>query len=277
MSIDQSWFDTNHAPKTLVREGCEIHYWVSNQSDGAWLIFLHGACADHRMFFEQLPAVTGMYNVLLWDARGQGQSRPAAAYSANLLVDDLLAILEREQCTGVTLIGQSAGGNLAQGFVRAHPYLVERLVIIGSTWNTQELGFGESLALKTAPAILALYPWKPLLEQSAAGSAVQPHVQVYLRECFAALGKREFVRNFSGVAGFLREDVSYRIDKPILLVHGDQDGTGNIRKVAPLFAAAEPQCRYEVLQGAGHVANMDDPQGFNRVLLDFLAEDFSLP
>jgi len=275
MAVDPGWFEKNLAERTFIREGCEIHYWISNKDAGSWLCFLHGACADHRMFLDQLPAVAESYNVLLWDARGHGLSRPTSAYSADLLIEDLLAILDQEECAHITLIGQSAGGNLAQGFVRAHPDRVERLVIIGSTWNWQRLGFGESLAIRMTSAILALYPWNLLLEQSATNTAVQSHVQAYARECFAALGKREFVRNFSGVAGFLREDESYRIGKPILLVHGERDATGNIRKVAPLFAAAEPRCRYEVLPGAGHAANMDVPEGFNRILLDFLAGESS--
>lgn len=274
MSTDPYSFDEHFTASTLAREGCEIRYWLSRTDAQAWLIFLHGACADHRMFLDQLPAVSGSYNVLLWDARGHGLSRPAAAYSADLLVDDLLAILDQEGCEHVTLIGQSAGGNLAQGFVRVHPDRVERLLIIGSTWNTQKLGFGERLALKSAPAVLALYPWKSLVEQSATATALKPHVREYARECFNALGKQEFIRNFTGVEGFLHEDEGYRIGKPILLLHGDQDGTGNICAVAPRFAAAEPQCRYEVIEGAGHAANMDNPDAVNKLLLEFLGQGF---
>jgi len=58
----------------------------------------------------------------------------------------------------------------------------------------------------------------------------------------------------------------------LLLTHGERDGTGNIRKVAPHWAAREPHCRSVVIPGAGDCANQDNPEFFNRLLLDFLSE-----
>ena len=41
-------------------------------------------------------------------------------------------------------------------------------------------------------------------------------------------------------------------------------------KQSPTWAAKEPNCRYEVIHQAGHTAHMDNPEGFDNVLLQFL-------
>ena len=45
-----------------------------------------------------------------------------------------------------------------------------------------------------------------------------------------------------------------------------------ISKIAPDWAARDPESRYIVIPGAGHNANQDNPTFFNRLLLEFLDE-----
>jgi 3-oxoadipate enol-lactonase len=51
---------------------------------------------------------------------------------------------------------------------------------------------------------------------------------------------------------------------------GDQDTTGNIRKVMPVWARRESDCRLVVIPHAKHAANLDNPAVFHKVLLEFL-------
>lgn len=55
-----------------------------------------------------------------------------------------------------------------------------------------------------------------------------------------------------------------------LLMHGEGNKMGDIAKIAPLWAAREPDCRYVVIPDARHFAVLDNPEFFNRVLLEFL-------
>ncbi len=57
---------------------------------------------------------------------------------------------------------------------------------------------------------------------------------------------------------------------PFLLTHGGHDGTGSIRKQAPTWAAYEPDVKYVVIPDAGHNANQDNPEFFNRALREFM-------
>jgi pimeloyl-ACP methyl ester carboxylesterase len=257
--------------KTLDRPGCRIHYWLSRAEHRPWIFLLHGAGADHRMFTDQISVLADHYNLLVWDARGHGLSRPMNGdFSIRLLVEDLLAVMAREGIEHPTLIGQSMGGNVAQEAVFLHPELFDRLVLIDTGRNTMKLTAYEKWLIDITPALMRLYPWKTLMRQSVEVSALKPEVRAYLTEVFGMVGKDDFTRIFLATTACLHEEPGYCINKPILMVVGEQDGTGNIRKVAPGWAAGEPQCEFHWIKDAGHCSNQDQPEEFNHLMLDFL-------
>ncbi|HKP19286.1 MAG TPA: alpha/beta hydrolase [Gaiellaceae bacterium] len=57
---------------------------------------------------------------------------------------------------------------------------------------------------------------------------------------------------------------------PLLIVHGEED-QGIPVQVARDLAASAPHARIEVLEGCGHLPNMERPEEFNRILTSFLA------
>ena len=64
----------------------------------------------------------------------------------------------------------------------------------------------------------------------------------------------------------------FSIDIPLLLTHGDQDITGTFRRDAPGWAASDPRIQYHVIPNAGHNANQDNVEFFNRLLEDFIGQ-----
>jgi pimeloyl-ACP methyl ester carboxylesterase len=257
--------------KMLEKNRCPIHYWITPNHEGPWLIFLHGAGADHKMFTEQVKELDPMYGILMWDARGHGLSRPMGDdFSIKLLVEDLLAIMKIEQIEKATFIGQSMGGNTAQEMVFYYPEKVENLVLIDCACNTWKLSIVEKFAIQMTPFILKLYPWKAMMVQSARASAVKLEVQEYLKDAFATVGKKDFSKIFLETASCLHFEKDYRINKPMLLVCGEHDDTGNIKKTAPQWAKHEPYCEFHWIENASHCSNQDNPAAFNALLGQFL-------
>ena len=119
----------------LEHRGCPIHYWTGGREDRPLIVFLHGALMDHRMFNAQVAHFAADYRILVWDARGHGQSQPIGLSSLSIddYVDDMLAILDRQHAETVFLVGQSMGAYIAQHLVRREPQHFKALVIIGST------------------------------------------------------------------------------------------------------------------------------------------------
>ncbi|MFD0869297.1 alpha/beta fold hydrolase [Paenibacillus residui] len=259
--------------KVLNKDGCDIHYWISKRGNCPWLIFLHGAGADHEMFSEQIAAVSHNFNILLWDARGHGLSRPMGEhFSMTLVVDDLATIMNKEGIEKATFIGQSMGGNAAQEFAFYFPDRVEKLVLIDCTCNTMKLSWLETFYLNITPMLIRLYPWEHLVRESVKASALKPDVQAYLTKTFNRIGKKDFVTIFLATASCLHYEKDYRINKPLLLVYGEKDETGNIKKIAATWASNEPYCTLVEIPQASHCSNQDNPSAFNQALISFLSD-----
>jgi 3-oxoadipate enol-lactonase len=258
---------------TLLRQGCPLHYWLEGDADKPLLVMTHGATLDHRMFEAQRKALLPSHRLLTWDMRGHGESQPMGDdFTVPTAVDDLLAILDEIGVKTATLLGQSTGGYVVQELMFRHPERVEALVMIDCICITLRISAMEAFLLRLTPALLSLYPDKLLKKQTATQSSIRPEIQAYIYEAACRIPKREIITIWRGIASCLHAEPEYRIKKPLLLVHGDQDKLGNIAKSAPQWAARDPHCQYVVIPDAGHCANQDNASYFNEVLLSFLVE-----
>ena len=253
----------------LPRDGFTIHYWTGGQPSAPWAIFTHGATVDHHEWDATLPLVGEHFRILAWDVRGHGLSRPAH-FTFEAALDDLLALLDSLGVARAVFIGHSMGGNLHQELVFRHTERVRALVCLDCTWNFQKLTALEALSLRLAGPIFKIYPYKLLVDQSLAATATASASQALLRPAMESLSKEEFVHTLLATSACLHHEPGYRIDKPLLLIVGDKDATGNIRKAMPLWAAQDPDCRLVIIPNARHAVNLDDPAAFHEALLDFL-------
>jgi 3-oxoadipate enol-lactonase len=253
----------------LERNGAKIHYWIGGKTDAPLVVFTHGATIDHNEWEATLPLVGEKFRMLTWDVRGHGQSRPALF----TLIDaetDLLAILDNLKVKQAIYVGHSMGGNLHQELVFHHPERVEAMVFLDCTWNFQKLTALESFALGLAEPIFKIYPYKMLVDQSLAVVATSKESQDFLRPAVESLSKEEFIQIMMATSACLHYEPDYKINKPLLLMVGDKDATGNIRKIMPVWAKQEPDCQFVVIPNAKHAANLDNPDFFHKTLMDFL-------
>jgi 3-oxoadipate enol-lactonase len=252
------------------RQGFNLHYWIGGQAAAPLVVFTHGATIDHHEWDATLPLVGERFRVLAWDVRAHGLARPAP-FSLRDAEDDLLAILDRLGAAQAILVGHSMGGNLHQELVFHHPDRVRAMAFLDCTWNFQKLSALEAFSLSIAEPIFRLYPHKLLVDQSLAVTATSKASQELLRPAMESLSKSEFVQILMATSACLHYEPGYTINKPLLLMVGDNDATGNIRKAMPAWARCEPDCEFAVIPNAKHAANLDNPDFFHKTLLDFLA------
>jgi pimeloyl-ACP methyl ester carboxylesterase len=253
----------------IERNGCNVHYWIGGQAAAPLVVFTHGATIDHHEWDATLPLVGQHFRILTWDVRGHGLSHPAP-FALKDAVDDLLAILDKIHVEQAVFVGHSMGGNLHQELVFHHPTRVKAMVFLGCTWNFQKLSALEAFTLRLAKPIFRVCPYRILVNQSLAMTATSKASQELLRAAMERLSKDEFVKILMATTACLHYEPNYTINKPILLMVGDQDATGNIRKVMPIWAKREPDCRFEAIPNAKHAANLDNPDFFHKALLNFL-------
>jgi 3-oxoadipate enol-lactonase len=261
------------AEQTLGRSGCTIHFWLGGREDAPLLVFLHGATMDHCMFDAQVQAFADKYRILVWDARGHGASRPlGSSFVLADCADDLIAILDHLNVKQAMLVGQSMGGYVAQEVYFRHPERVAAMVIIGAVNIAFAYSKTDVWIVKLSLPLLNVWPYNNLAHTIAKSISVRPDVQAYALATIKQLSPKEFLTIWKAVTLVINEQgyPGHYIKVPSLLTHGDHDGTGSIRKQAPNWAAYEPDVKYVVIPDAGHNANQDNPDFFNRVLHEFL-------
>lgn len=266
------------AAHVLQRAGSNIHYWTAGPEDGPLVVFTHGATLDHDMFAAQCATLAAAgYRVLTWDMRGHGRSKPMGTrFTLQVVVEDLIAIVDRLGVDGATFVGHSFGGFVSQEVVYRHPERVRALGVIACTDLSRRPPRGMQVANRLLPHILPLLSVSSFRRRTVQDLSTRADVTQYGYDATGRLSKEEFIAVImAGVACLAVASghvAGYTIPRPFLLTHGDQDkaNRGIFPRHAPAWAEKEPNCTYRVVPGAGHTANQDNPAAFNEMLLEFL-------
>jgi len=247
---------------TIDRDGVAIHY--ETHGSGPALLLSHGYGATCRMWDGQIAAFAGDYRVIAWDMRGHGESgdpSDAALYSQALSVGDMAAVLDACGEERAIVGGLSLGGVMSLAFNVAHPERVRALVLCDTGpgfRNPQARAQWNERALARA---------RDLDQQGMAAFRGGGETR---------LGTHRSARGLAGAArGMLTQHTSDLIDSlpeiavPTLVLVGSEDK--HFLAAADYMAAKIPGAQKAVIAGAGHAANLDQPEAFNRALRGFLA------
>jgi pimeloyl-ACP methyl ester carboxylesterase len=124
----------------MTRDGQRLAYWIDDFTD-PWttpdtLVLLHPAMGNSRRWFKWVPRLARRYRVLRLDFRGHGASQipaPGDAFSLQHLVDDVVELLDHVGCESAHVVGNSAGGYVAQQLAIQHPGRVRTLALFAAT------------------------------------------------------------------------------------------------------------------------------------------------
>lgn len=126
-------------------DGIRLAYYEDDFTD-PWkkrptLLLLHAAMGHAKRWYAAVPALAEHYRVLRLDMRGHGNSQVPAADSPltmDRLVGDVRELLAKLGTGAVHIVGNSAGGYVAQNLAMQSPDLVRSLVLFGSTPGLRE-------------------------------------------------------------------------------------------------------------------------------------------
>src|SRR5439155_1074430 len=102
-----------------------LFYEVSGTGEA--VVLIHAFSVDRRMWDPQVAALENRFRVIRYDLRGHGKSASPSAPYANH--DDLRSVLDALGVNRATLIGLSAGAEVATDFALAYPDRVARLIV----------------------------------------------------------------------------------------------------------------------------------------------------
>jgi pimeloyl-ACP methyl ester carboxylesterase len=248
----------------LNREGVNIFYEVDGvDGDRPPVLLTHGYSATSEMWRPNLEALRARRRVITWDIRGHGRSdspEDQALYSSELSVGDMEALLDATGSKKAVVGGLSLGGYLSLAFHLRHPERVAALMLFDTgpgfkrdepreAWN------------RTAEATAAAYETRGL-------EALPNRPEVSRSTHRGAAGLAKAARGILVQYDARVIESLSRIDVPVLVVVGALD--------TPFLAASDymaskvPGAIKAVIPDAGHSSNIDQPEAFNRIVLDFL-------
>lgn len=252
------------------------HVAIDFAGTGTPVIFLHGIGGNRSNWSDQLSPFARRYLAIAWDMRGYGASDDYdGVFELDAVCGDLCRVLEHFGRDAAVLVGLSMGGMIAQEFYRRFPKRVLALVLAdtnaGPGGDFSPGDKAEFLRLRREPLLRGLTPRDiaPQLVDVLAGPDADTEVRARLEQSISGLRTESYLKALDAVVDFDSADVLARIAVPVLLVCGGADRVtppAGMRAMEKAITGA----RYVELERAGHLSNIEQPEAFNRIALDFL-------
>ena len=244
------------------------------------VLFLHGAVQTRAIWAVQVAAVGGARRLVVPDLRGHGETSLGTAHlSIERMADDAFALLDGLGIEHVIVVGISFGGMVALDMASRAPDRVACLMLS----NTPQALSGHAWLARIVDWLdphKLLYPAFRVLGQrrtarlglSLASVLVGPRwvrrtARHHFVEGFATMTPDAIVATYRAIVESRPGDLS-GLRCVCLVVNGADDAPSILDQAEEI---GEEMGASSVTLPAGHVANLDDPDGFNRLLLAFLA------
>lgn len=259
--------------------GIEMSYIDSGE--GPAVLFLHGFPFDKSMWADQMDALTvSGFRAIAPDLRGHGETKSAGEISTmDDMARDAAALLDDLQIDAAVVCGLSMGGYVAFEFAHMFPSRVRGLVLAGTRApadNEQEKAGREQQVqtiLRAGMVLISIATLPKLLAERT--RAEKPDVVKRVRKMITVANPNGAAAAQRGMAA--RRDYVVDLDEikmPTLIIVGREDP---IRPVSDAEFMHERinNSRLEIIEDAAHMTNMEQPEEFNRVLIDFLRNSMS--
>ncbi|MBS2966589.1 alpha/beta hydrolase [Actinocrinis puniceicyclus] len=258
-------------------------------ADRALLVIHGGPDWDHSYLRQPLERLADTHRLVFADLRGCGRSTtglPQQAYTPDAAVADLLALLDALRIERTDVLGFSYGGLLAQRLALAAPHRIRRLIIASSSIppvpdNAYEHWPEVAQLQATGNAVWADDPEpSPELVRADALAGIPANIwrpeacPEYRRRLEQVRFTAEWTRPYlDGALPPARPQNSVErlaaLGLPILLLHGRQDMTFPAT-LAEQSAAVIPHAHVAILDQAGHMTHIDQPEAWLDAISTFL-------
>ena len=250
--------------------------YVEEHGAGDPLLLVEGLGQGMWAWREQIPVFAERFRTIAYDTRGTGRSPvPPEPYGIADLAEDAASILDGRAAHVVAL---SMGGYVALTLALARPQLVRTLVLVGT-------GAGGHDRVPRPDHVREAFA-------AAQGLPLEEYGRVTMPYTFAAGWPAAHAARFEEIlAARLEHPTPYetidthmkacyrfyeegceveRIEAPALVIHGDEDLIVPVEN-GRMLAARLPNAHYVELPRHGHNIPLEDPETFNRLVLEFLA------
>jgi pimeloyl-ACP methyl ester carboxylesterase len=257
-------------------DGGELYYEM--KGEGRTVVLLHGGLLDRRMWDGQFELLAKQYRVIRCDARGHGLSSVPVGDFAHY--SDLHQLVSALGISRATFVGLSLGARTAIDFALAYPAMVEALVAVApgiSGWEFKDpvlMKNQQSMGKAIEANDDAMFVEWFIRSWTDGPKRTPEQVDVKLRDNVRTMARETFAKRPRAQGKIIEVGAASRVGElrvPVLAIVGNLD-MSDIRDIVDLLVEKVPGAKKVVISGAAHMVNMEKPEEFNRVLLDFLLQ-----
>jgi pimeloyl-ACP methyl ester carboxylesterase len=242
-----------------------------------WMVLIHGAGGSSAIWFKQIKEFRKSYNLLLIDLRGHGKSSNRLSnlwkekYTFPAVTRDIIQVLDHLKIEKAHFMAVSLGTILVRQLAEMAPERVQSMIMAGAVTR---LNVKSRVLVTMGNTFKSVIPYMWLYKLFA--WVIMPRKRhsesrnLFVREA-KRLCQKEFIRWFK-LTGEVNPLLRYFKEKdlgiPTLYIMGDEDFM--FLKPVKKIVAEHTASLLKVVQECGHVVNVEQPQVFNELTLEFL-------
>jgi 3-oxoadipate enol-lactonase len=259
-------------------EGGRLYY--KEAGEGAPVILIHGGFLDQRMWDGQVPVFARSYRVVRYDVRSHGKSHSEEVPFSD--VSDLSILMDSLSIDRANIVGLSLGGRIALDFALAHPERVRSLVLVGPGVSGFPYDEGSPELAKYLEELKEASDrgdFEGMIEvfrrywcdgPKRTPEEVDPEVRSKVLEMLSGSLERWMRSPLEQAPDPPAYDRVADVEAATLIIVGTVD-MPIVHRVAAYLEANIPGARRVDIPGVAHMVNMEAPERFNEVVLEFLA------
>jgi len=232
--------------------GIEMFYQVFGKGEPVLLI--HGGLGHGDVWSAQVVDLSKDHTVIVADSRGHGRStRNADPYGYDLMASDYLALLDYLKVDKTALVGWSDGGIIGIDIAMTHPERLTRLFAHAANVTTDGVD----------PGVETDKTFGAYIERSGRDYAKMSKTPGEYDAFVEQIGQM-----WASQPSWTKEQLE-KITVPTAIVVGDHDEAIK-REHTEYIASAIPGAKLVILDNTSHFAMLQDPEGYNRAVRDFI-------
>lgn len=254
----------------------DIEMYYEIHGEGQPLILIEGLGYSTWMWYKQVKELSKHFKVILFDNRGVGETdKPNVEYSIELLADDLADLLSKLKISKAHILGVSMGGFVAQEFAIKYPCMVDKLILCSTSFgghNSVQIPQDTlNIMLKGGGQYKSLDEIKEAIGTALDKDALQDEVLNKIIEEKTNNPQPKFAYNRQLMAGasFDAEERVNKIKSETLILAGRGDRVVPYEN-ANLLHQKIACSSVEIIDKAGHVFFMEQPEITNKLIIEFL-------
>jgi pimeloyl-ACP methyl ester carboxylesterase len=252
----------------------DIEVGFDDMGTGLPVLLVHGFPLHRGMWQPQIAALLGQCRCIVPDLRGFGETQPVGHGTMESYADDLVHLLDHLHVDRAVVCGLSMGGYITLAMWRRHRDRIRGLVLA----DTKAGADGDEararrrqmidVARTKGSAAVAEMQLPGMLGKTTREK--QPALDDQVRALMSAAPPASIVAALEGMmARPDSADLLPTIDVPTLVIVGDEDALTPVKESRAMHEAI-PGSRLEIIEGAGHMSNLERPAAFNTILSGFV-------